>query len=245
MARTAAALIIGNELLTGKVKEGNLAFLGKELFVLGIRLRRVVLCEDDAEVIADELTALRTAHDLVFTSGGVGPTPDDVTLPGVARSFERPLVRSPLIEGLIRGHWQERTTEGHLRMAEVPEGAELLHNPEMPWPVVIADNVFVLPGVPEIFRVKFRLLAERLGTDVPFVSLALYTMCDEGEIASTLERLEREHPGVAIGSYPRFRDPEYKTKLTFDAREHRLAQAALEACVDALPTGCVVRSDGG
>src|SRR5262245_46798392 len=152
MARTAAALIIGNEILTGKIREENLSFLGAELFGMGIALRRVIVCPDDVEIIASDLNLFRTTQDLVFMSGVVGPTHDDVTLPAVALAFDRPLARSSLIEGLIRGYWGERTTEEHLRMADVPEGANLLYNPDMPWPVITVENVFVLPGVPEIFK---------------------------------------------------------------------------------------------
>jgi molybdopterin-biosynthesis enzyme MoeA-like protein len=241
MARTAAALIIGKEILTGKIREANLEVLARELFRLGIELRRVVVCPDEVDVIAADLDALRRSHDLVFTSGGVGPTHDDVTLPAVARAFERPLERSPIIEGLIRGHWGERVTEGHLRMADVPAGAELLHNADMPWPVICIENVSVLPGVPEIFALKLRLLRERIGSDVPFVSRALYTMCDEGEIAALLEEVLRAHPAVEIGSYPRWRDPSYRVKLTFDGRSAEAVDAALEACRGALPAEAVVR----
>ena len=241
MARTAAALIIGNEILTGKVREANVQRLAHELFRLGIAFRRVIVCPDDVDTIARDLRELREAHDLVFTSGGVGPTHDDLTLPAVARSFDRPLVRSPIIEGLIRGYWGERATEGHLRMADVPEGADLLSTGDVPWPVVCVENVFVLPGVPEIFEVKLQLLRERIGSDVPFVSRALYTMCDEGEIAGLLERVVRAHPGVEIGSYPRWRDPSYRVKLTFDGRDPAAVDAALEACRGALAPELIVR----
>lgn len=241
MARTAAALIIGNEILTGKVREANVQRLAHELFRLGIAFRRVIVCPDDVDTIARDLRELREAHDLVFTSGGVGPTHDDLTLPAVARSFDRPLVRSPIIEGLIRGYWGERATEGHLRMADVPEGAELLSTGDVPWPVVCVENVFVLPGVPEIFEVKLQMLRERIGSDVPFVSRALYTMCDEGEIAALLEQVARAHPGVEIGSYPRWRDPSYRVKLTFDGRDPAAVDAALEACRGALAPELIVR----
>lgn len=241
MARTAAALIIGNEILTGKVREANVQRLAHELFRLGIAFRRVIVCPDDVDTIARDLRELREAHDLVFTSGGVGPTHDDLTLPAVARSFDRPLVRSPIIEGLIRGYWGERATEGHLRMADVPEGAELLSTGDVPWPVVCVENVFVLPGVPEIFEVKLQMLRERIGSDVPFVSRALYTMCDEGEIAALLEQVARAHPGVEIGSYPRWRDPSYRVKLTFDGRDPAAVDAALEACRAALAPELIVR----
>ena len=241
MARTAAALIIGNEILTGKVREANVQRLAHELFRMGIALKRVIVCPDDIETIATDLRALRAAHDLVFTSGGVGPTHDDLTLPAVARAFDRALVRSPVIEALIRGHWGERVTEGHLRMADVPDGADLLQTNEVPWPVVSIENVFVLPGVPEIFEVKLLMLRERIGADVPFVSRALYTRCDEGEVAALLETIVGAHPGVEVGSYPRWRDPTYSVKITFDGRDPARVDAALEACRAALAPELIVR----
>lgn len=241
MVRTAAALIIGNEILTGKIEDENTPVLARELRLLGIRLARVIICPDELDVIADDLRALARAHDLVFTSGGVGPTPDDVTLPAVAKAFDLSLERSPLIEGLIRGYWGERTTDGHLRMADVPRGAELLSNPEVPWPVICVENVCVLPGVPEIFRIKLRMLRERIGADTPFVSRALYTRCDEGTIAGLLEEVGHLHPAVEIGSYPRWRHEEYKVKLTFDGLDAAAVDAALEACRAGLPEEDVVR----
>ncbi len=241
MGRSAAALIIGNEILTGKIREANVHFLARELFRMGIALRRVIVCPDDVETIAHDLDVLRKTHDLVFTSGGVGPTHDDVTLPAVARAFDRPLERSPLIEELIRRHWGERATEGHLRMADVPEGAELFHTDEVPWPAICVDNVCVLPGVPEIFKLELLNLRDRIGSDTPFVTRALYTMCDEGEIASLLEDVAKAHPTVDIGSYPRWRDPDYRVKLTFDGRSREAVDAALEACRARLPREAVVR----
>ena len=240
MVRTAAALIIGNEILTGKIKDENTHVLAAELRRLGIRLSRVVICPDDIDVIAADLKTLGRAHDLVFTSGGVGPTPDDVTLPAVAKAFDLPLERSPLIEGLIRGYWGDKTTDGHLRMADVPRGAELLSNPEVPWPVICVENVSVLPGVPEIFRLKLRMLRERIGADAPFVSRSLYTRCDEGSIAALLDEVGHLHPAVEIGSYPRWRHEEYKVKLTFDGLDQDAVDAALEACRAGIPEEDVV-----
>ncbi|MGE0792491.1 MAG: competence/damage-inducible protein A [Sandaracinaceae bacterium] len=241
MPRSAAALIIGNEILTGKIREANLEVLARELRLLGVQLRRAVVCSDDVAVIARDLTELRTSHDLVFTSGGVGPTHDDVTLAGVARSFGRPLTRASEIEGLIRGYWGPRTTPGHLRMADVPEGAELLSSGEVPWPVVVIDNVHVLPGVPQIFAIKLRVLRERIGADVPFVSRAIYTKCDEGTIAALLEEVTAKHPGVDIGSYPVWRDPDVRVKLTFDSLDAAAVDAALEACRAGIGEADVVR----
>jgi molybdenum cofactor synthesis domain-containing protein len=214
MTRTAAVLIIGNEILTGKIQDQNLGYLAAELFQLGVRLRRAVVCADEIETIVSELNALRVAHDVVFTSGGVGPTHDDLTL---------------------------RCTEAHLRMADVPEGARLLNNAEVPWPTVVVENVYVFPGVPEIFRMKFPVVREHLRGNVRFHSRAVYTHCEEGEVAALLSRLAEAHPEVSIGSYPRFRDPDHRLKVTFDGVDEGAIARALEAFVQALPAEVVVR----
>jgi molybdopterin-biosynthesis enzyme MoeA-like protein len=233
--KTAAALIIGNEILTGKVQEKNVVYLAQELFQLGVELQRVVVCTDAIETIAEEINGLRHAFDTVFTSGGVGPTLDDLTLPAVARAFERPLVRSPEIEGLLRRHFGERLTEAHLRMADLPEGTELVATGEMRWPTVLVENVWVLPGLPEVFRMKFPIIRERLRAGPPFISRAVYTHTDEGEIADLLERLDREHEGVVVGSYPVWEGEGYSVKITFDGRDPEAIDRAAEALIAALP----------
>ncbi|MBT8483570.1 MAG: competence/damage-inducible protein A, partial [Myxococcales bacterium] len=162
MPRTAAALIIGNEILSGKIVDTNTTFLARTLFELGIDLRRVVVCPDEVDTIAADLSALRTTYDLVFTSGGVGPTHDDVTIDGVAASFGRPVVRSEAVEKMIRHYYGDRATEAHFRMANMPEGGEMIRSSEAPWPTVVVENVFVLPGVPEIFELKLADLRKRL-----------------------------------------------------------------------------------
>ncbi|MBX3275922.1 MAG: competence/damage-inducible protein A [Sandaracinaceae bacterium] len=240
MPRTAAALIIGNEILTGKIREANVYVLAREMRLLGVNLRRVVVCSDEIDVIAYDLNALREAHDFVFTSGGVGPTHDDVTLAAVATSFERPLVRCAEIEELLRGYWGDRITQEHLRMATMPEGARLLTNDEIRWPVIAIGNVYVLPGVPQIFEAKLRLLREEIGAATPYVSRALFTSADEGAIASLLEAVEAAYPSVAIGSYPRWRDERYKVKVTFDGLDPRAVDDALASCRAAIGEDRVV-----
>ncbi|MCH9649160.1 MAG: competence/damage-inducible protein A [Deltaproteobacteria bacterium] len=235
MSRTAAALIIGNEVLTGKVQERNLAALAKVLFGVGMTLRRVVICPDEEEGIADDLNALRASHDVVFTSGGIGPTHDDVTIAAVARAFGRPQVRSPQLEDLLRNHFGGRLTERHLRMADLPEGFRLLGDEPGRWPAVIVDNVYVLPGLPEVFLMKLPLIRRSLETGSTFVSRAVYTHCDEGEIADLLEHLAVDHPRVGIGSYPVWEGRGYSLKLTFDGREQSEVDAAAEALLAALP----------
>jgi len=239
--RTAAALIIGNELLTGKIQEGNLAFLGQELFRLGISMRRVVMCSDDVDIIAADLNALRAAHDIVFTSGGVGPTHDDVTLIAVARAFGRELTRAESIERLIRDYHGPRTTEDHLRMADVPQGARLIASDQVRWPTVVVDNVYVFPGVPEIFRMKFPVVREELAQGGRFYSRAVFTRCDEGGIAASLAAVAARYPDTFVGSYPRFRDPEYSLKLTVDGADEALVSRAMEEILAFLPLDKIVR----
>ena len=220
-------LVIGNEILTGKIQDQNVAFVAQELFALGVSLRRVIVCPDEVEVIASDLNALRHAHDFVFTTGGVGPTHDDVTIAGVAAAFGRAVVRDPRMETMLRAHYKDRLGEGHLRMADVPEGAALLSTPEVPWPTVNLENVFIFPGVPELVRLKFPQLRERLREGAGFVSRAVYTTGDEGDIAALLDAVVAAFPEVSIGSYPQWREPSYRTKLTVDGRDPERVEAAI------------------
>jgi molybdenum cofactor synthesis domain-containing protein len=235
--KTAAALIVGNELLSGKVQEENLLILARTLGQLGIRLRRVVMIPDDPDLIAAEVRQLAEVHTLVFTSGGVGPTHDDVTIEGVARAFGARVVSSPLMESMLRAHYRERCTEGHLRMALIPEGADLASNAEVTWPTVVMRNVWVLPGIPEVFKMKLSVLRERLAGGTPFVSRAVYTKMDEGELKPLLDRVVAEHPEVEVGSYPKWSDPSYRTKLTFDGIDAVSVKRAMESFLALLPAG--------
>src|SRR5580658_3977240 len=147
--KTAAMLIIGNELLSGKVEDANLAVLARELRVLGVRLRRVVMVLDDIDTIAREVRLLSDTHDWLFTSGGVGPTHDDVTIEAVAKAFGVPVVTSEPMADMLRAHYKERCTEGHLRMALVPRGASLETTEEIKWPTIRIGYTWVMPGIPE------------------------------------------------------------------------------------------------
>ncbi|MCG8456956.1 MAG: molybdopterin-binding protein [Holophagales bacterium] len=245
--RTAAALVIGNELLTGKIEERNVAVLARELFGLGISFRRVVVCPDEEEIIVRDLRSLADEHDYVFTSGGVGPTHDDVTMDSVARCFGRRLRRSRRLQALLEAYFRDRLTEGHLRMADVPEGADLISAGERDWPTVRLANVFVLPGLPEVFQLKMPTLRLHLEGGRPFVSRAVPTAADEGELADLLTTLAERFPDVAIGSYPQWGKGPVKVKVTFDARDRARVDRAAEALIAALPAGQLVmeEAEGG
>jgi molybdenum cofactor synthesis domain-containing protein len=238
--KTAAALVIGDEILSGKVDEANLGVLARALRELGVELRRVVVVKDDVDTIAREVRALAGTHDWVFTSGGIGPTHDDVTIEAVAKAFDVPVETSPLMEGMLRDHYKERLTEGHLRMALVPRGASLEVTEAIRWPTVRMENTWVMPGIPEVFKMKIPVIVHRLsegGHGPAFVSLAVYTRMDEGDLKPLLDAVVAKFPDVAVGSYPKWLDAAYKTKLTFDGRDVARVRAAHDVFVATLPAG--------
>src|SRR5438046_2315085 len=161
MPKTAGIILIGNEILSGKTVDANAAYLCRELRELGVEVRRVVVIPDEVSLIAEEVAAFSKAFDLVFTSGGVGPTHDDVTIEGVARAMGVPVVRHPELVALLERYYRDKVTDAALRMAEIPEGAELITGNGLRFPNVAMRNVYVLPGVPEIFRRKFDAMRER------------------------------------------------------------------------------------
>lgn len=241
VAETAAVILVGNELLSGKVTEANLFELTRTLRALGIRTERASILPDDLTVLIAEITALSKTHDVVFTSGGVGPTHDDVTIEAVARAFGSEPALDPTLAALIRRAYGERCTPDHLRMALIPAGAELASSPDGAWPVPVMGNVWMLPGVPEVFREKLATVRTWLRGPAPFVSRAVYTRLEEAILKPLLDALLLGHAGVEIGSYPRWFEPSYKTKITFDARDAALVEAAARAFVESLPDGALVR----
>lgn len=237
MSRTAAALVIGNEILSGKIQEANLIELARTLRELGIDLKRVVVVTDDLSTIAREISALSSAHDLVFTSGGVGPTHDDVTMAGIASAFGVPVVAHPTLEQMLRRHFGQRLNEGQLRLALVPKGARLLSKSDSLWPVTVIENVWVMPGIPEVFRKKLDIAREHLRGDVPYLSRAVYTMLDEPDLAPMLHEVVANHPDVEIGSYPTWSNDRYRTKLTFDGKDDAALDRAVDDFLKRLPEG--------
>jgi molybdenum cofactor synthesis domain-containing protein len=226
VAETAAALLIGNELLSGKVHESNLVELAKTLRALGVALTRVVMIPDDAKIIASEVLALSQSHDVVFTSGGVGPTHDDVTIESIASAFGVDAHVDETMAGLLRAAYGDRMTDAHLRMALVPRGAELVTTEEVSWPTVVMKNVWILPGVPEIFRMKLSVVRERVRGPREFVSRAVFTHVEETRLKPLIDLVVEQHVEVEVGSYPKWFDSTYKTKITFDGRsEETVARA--------------------
>ncbi len=242
LVETAAALLIGAELLSGKVRDANLQELATTLRGLGVELSRVVMVTDDRDAIAVEIAALRQSHDVVFTSGGVGPTHDDVTVQAAAQAFATDVVMSQEMEALMREVYRDLTPE-HLRMARVPAGARLLYAPTSPWPAVTIGNVWLLPGVPEVFRAKLEVVRARLRGPGHFFSRGVYCRSDETELCHALETVVAEFPAVAVGSYPKWGASSYRTHVTFDGRARNEVDSCRDRFVALLPAGEVLRDD--
>jgi molybdenum cofactor synthesis domain-containing protein len=240
MAKTAGIILIGNEILSGKITDANAAYLCKELRALGVEVRKISVIPDEVDLIAAEVREFSRAHDVVFTSGGVGPTHDDVTMEGVARAVGTRVIRHPHLVGLLEGYYKGHVNEARLRLAEVPEGAELVSDGSLMFPAVTIRNVYILPGVPEIFRQKFEALRERF-RDQPYHLKNVFVRIGEGLLAQHLNGLLRDFPTLMLGSYPEFSNPEYRVKITLESRDLAYVEGALGALLARLPSDSVVK----
>jgi molybdenum cofactor synthesis domain-containing protein len=234
----AGILVIGNEILSGKVVDANSPYLCRELRALGVDVERIVTIPDDVDVIAREVRGMSDAHDFVFTSGGVGPTHDDLTMDGVAKAFGVPLrIHESIVERIERaqGH---AANESMIKMAGLPEGAVLVDAGDLWFPVVVVHNVYVFPGIPELLRRKFESIRARF-QGVPFVLRRVYVRRRESDIAADLHALLAEFPELLLGSYPRIGEEEFHVLLTLESRDARYLQRALDSLLARLPQDAV------
>jgi molybdenum cofactor synthesis domain-containing protein len=241
---TAAILLIGNEILSGKVEDENARYLVRQLRDRGVAVGRIEIVPDDLDDIARSVRALSDRFRWVFTSGGVGPTHDDVTLPAIAAAFGRTMVRDPMLEGHMRRVAGSDLHPRDLRMADIPAGARLEHGAgggTGTWPVVVVENVWILPGVPRIFRRKFDSIRE-LFSGPPIHARAVYSRQPEGVIADALDAVVAAFPSVEIGSYPHVDALEYKVKITLDGRDTTAVEGATATLVERLGPA-VVRTE--
>ncbi len=240
----AGIVVIGNEILSGKTVDSNSAFLARELRQLGVTLKRITVIPDELDVIAETVRDFHRQFDIVFTSGGVGPTHDDITIEGVARALGRQVVVHPLLESKIREYLNGRSVNAaHLKMAEVPEGAELLMDDRLRFPTIKVENIYVLPGIPEILQQKFLALKDRFSVD-PYYLKVIYTNEIESTIATHLNDTLRAYPDLLLGSYPKIGNDEYRVKLTLESKDKNYVERAFTHLLNLLPQGCVVKTEG-
>jgi FAD synthetase len=238
--RTAGIVIIGNEILSGKVTDTNSPFMSRELRKIGVTLERITTIPDDVETIAATVRLFSESFEVVFTSGGVGPTHDDVTMEGIARAFGRQVVRHPELDKKLREYLGTNVNEARMRMADVPDGAELIVDQRLGFPTVRCENVYILPGIPEILEQKFLSLKERFMAS-PYHLRVVFTRDGEGAIAEHLNATVAKFPELLLGSYPKLGDPEYSVKLTLESKDQAYVEAALAHLLALLPQETVVR----
>lgn len=244
--RTAAVLVIGSEVLSAKIRDENGPFLARRLRELGVQLLSIRTVPDKIDAIVEAVDAERRRVEWVFTSGGVGPTHDDLTVAAVALALGRPLARSVPLAELLRAMHQRhggggRLPDAALRMADVPLGTRLLGNPS--FPTLAVENVVMLPGVPEFLRLQFESIAPELAGP-PIRLASLYLALGEERLAPLLDRVALDHPRVDIGSYPRFDAADHRVRVTLESVDEPRVRDALRALLELLPEGALVRGEG-
>jgi molybdenum cofactor synthesis domain-containing protein len=203
---TAVMIIIGNEILSGRTRDANLSFIGGRCDELGIDLKEARVIQDDQQSIIDTVNTCRKNFDYVYTTGGIGPTHDDITAASIARAFEVELIRSDdAVAAMDRYYPPGKLNEARLRMADIPLGAVLIDNPVSGAPGFQMENVFVLPGVPLIMQAMFDGITDRMVGGLPVLTVSVRTDLTEGTLAAELSKIQDTCTDVSIGSYPFFK----------------------------------------
>ncbi|HEU0097782.1 MAG TPA: molybdopterin-binding protein [Allosphingosinicella sp.] len=225
---TAGLLIIGDEILSGRTQDKNIAQVAGWLNLQGIRLAEVRVVPDAIERIAAAVNALRSDYDYLFTTGGIGPTHDDITVDAIAHALGVPIVVHPRARAILEDYYATRggLNEGRLRMARVPEGADLIENKMSGAPGIRHGNLFILAGVPHIAAQMLDSLTGTIHGGRPLLSRTLGCWTMESEVATLLAETERSHAGCQIGSYPFFREGRVGANFVIRSTD----EAALEAC---------------
>ena len=236
---TAAMLVIGDEILSGRTRDRNIGHLADIMTTVGIDLKEVRIVPDEEEEIAAALNAVRSRYTYVFTSGGIGPTHDDITADSVARAFGVPCEYDDKAHAMLDAHYAKRGmefTEARKRKARMPRGAEHIENPVSVAPGFRIGNVYVMAGVPSIFQAMLDQVVPTLRTGTRMLSATVQCPLGEGIIGEPLSQIQKAHPLTIIGSYPKFGEGKFWTELVVRAR----SQDALEAArkdVEAMVTG--------
>ena len=229
---TAALAVIGDEILSGRTQDKNIAQIALWLNLQGIRLAEVRVVPDIEEAIIEAVNGLRARNDYLFTTGGIGPTHDDITVDAIAKALDVPVVHHPKAVEVLKSYYETRggATEARLRMARVPQGATLIENRMSGAPGIRHGNVFIMAGVPHITAMMLEALSGTLEGGKPLLSESVGGWVAESEVAELLRTTEKENTGCQIGSYPFFRDGRVGANFVVRSTE----RSALDACVGAL-----------
>lgn len=231
--RSAALLVVGDEILSGEVEDQNTPFLTRRLWELGILVAKIVVVADRREQIAEELGRLASAHDFALVTGGMGPTHDDVTRQAVADALGLPLEPHAEARELLSADYGERLTPSEAAMAELPRGSRVMRGRQQLAFAFRVENVIVFPGVPVLLQDIFEMAAEQL-LSAPFYKETLWVRGKEGDFSEPLAAIQGAHPAVGIGSYPVFLDGRYRCKLVLRSRDALALERAAREVRDVL-----------
>ena len=234
---TAAMLVIGDEILSGRTRDANMHYLAGELTIHGIDLKEVRVVSDDASAIVSAVQALSESYDHVFTSGGIGPTHDDITADCIAAAFERPIDVREDARALLEAHYANsglELNEARLRMARIPDGAALIENPVSTAPGFTIENVHVMAGVPSVFRAMVATVLPTLTGGAPLLSQNLRVMRGEGDIAATLGTVADSFQDLSIGCYPFQKDGVFGANVVVRGTDGARIDAAVTRLADEL-----------
>lgn len=241
---TAALLIIGDEILSGRTQDANLAYLAKWLQVQGIRLKEVRVVADEMDAIGEAVKALSGGYDYLFTTGGIGPTHDDITVDAIAAALGVPVVVHPKARAILAGYYGDKLTDARLRMARVPEGADLIENPRTMAPGIRIGNIFIMAGVPVITQGMLASLDGQLEGGLPVLSRSVGAWTQESQAAATLLAVEKANPGVQIGSYPFWRQGKTGANFVIRSTSEEQLAAVAESLMAALRETGIEPVDG-
>ena len=228
---TAAMLVIGDEILSGRTRDANMHFLAGQLTQAGIDLREVRVVSDDRDAIIKAVRSLSDGYDHVFTSGGIGPTHDDITADCIAAAFDTPIDIRDDARALLQAHYDasgKELNDARLRMARIPDGAALIDNPVSVAPGFTLRNVYVMAGVPSVFQAMVASVLPSLVGGAPLQSRTLPLMKGEGDVAAPLAAFAKEHSDISVGSYPFQKEGVYGTNLVLRGQDTVRLDAALE-----------------
>lgn len=242
---TAALIVIGDEILSGRTQDANVAYLAKWLNVQGIRMSEVRVVADDMAAIAGAVNALKPPHhDYLFTTGGIGPTHDDISVDAIAAALGLPVVMHPKAEATLRSYYGDRITEARLRMARVPQGADLLPNPVSGAPGIRIGDIFIMAGVPQITQGMLAGLDGQLPGGRQMLSRSIGAWIGESAVSDLLAATERAHDGSQIGSYPFWRDGKVGANFVVRSPDPAILAATAEALLTGLRAVGVDPIDG-
>lgn len=222
-------LAIGDELLSGRTRDKNIGHLASALTIQGIDLKEVRIVADEEDEIVEALNALRNKYTYVFTSGGIGPTHDDITADAIAKAFDVSIDHDPRAMAILTKHYEEMElpfTTARMRMARIPEGADLIENKVSKAPGFIIGNVHVMAGVPAVFNAMVENILPTLEGGTKMLSTAVECSFGEGTIGDALGKIQKENPETSIGSYPKFDGKTYSTQIVIRGREQTLIDTA-------------------